>query len=126
MAETLARIGGHGNVELIDDETSKVSGSFAPFDAAYLARAILACAAILSGQNPPKAGVVIGDAQLPVIKWIVGISNLSGEPLLALSIPSGIEMSFQLTRQGARDLGAALIEQADRPKSLEHGRGTVH
>jgi len=128
MAEIMARISTVAGVELVDERSRKVEAlaSMAPADAAYLARGILSCAAALSGPNPPKAGTIVGDAHLPVMRWVVGSSTVNGEPVLILSIPSGIELTFQMPPQGAKAMGAALIAQGEGSAPPEGQRGTIH
>ena len=128
MAEILARISQEGCVELVDDRSAKIEAvnSMTPHDAAFLARGMLSCAAALSGPKPPKAGTIVGDAHLPVIFWKVGSSNINGQPVLILSIPSGIELIFQMPPQGAKELGAALIAQGEGSAPLGGQRGTIH
>jgi hypothetical protein len=127
MTEIMARIGQNGDVELIDDRSAKIeaAGSMTPHDAVYLARGILSCATALSGPNPPKPGAIVGDAHLPVVKWTVGASTFTAEPVLILSVPSGIELTFAIWPQGAKELGAALLAQAQ-GSPLERQSGTVH
>jgi hypothetical protein len=88
--------------------------SVSPLDAAFLGRSLVAVAAALSAPNPPKANTIASHAHLPITIWKVGISNVNGEQILILAIPSGIELTFQFGRAGAREIGAALVAQADR------------
>jgi hypothetical protein len=50
MGETIARIGHDGKVELVDEKMTKIAGvaPMSPTDAAFLARSLLSCAALLS------------------------------------------------------------------------------
>lgn len=116
MSEIMARVAPNGRVEIVDDKGKKIeaTGALLPNDAAFLARGILACAAALSAANPPEAGRLVGDAHLPITKWVVGASNANGEPVLVLSIPSGIELTFQIPAQAAKEIAAALVTQADK------------
>lgn len=127
MAEILARIDLHRNVELVDDQSIKIATNLTPFDAAYLARGMLACAAALSGTNPPQIGAIGGDAHLPILSWAVGISNDTGGLVMILSILPGIELTFAITAQGAKEMGNGLLRQTDKvlPPEL-WDRGTVH
>src|SRR5580700_3072720 len=115
MAEIMARISPQGGVELVDDRLVKIIAvdSMTPRDAAFLARSILSCAVALSGPNRPEVGALVGDAHLPIMTWKVSSSNINGQPVLILSVPSGIELTFQMPPQGAKELGAALIAQGE-------------
>jgi hypothetical protein len=126
MSEILARISAQGGVELIDEKYVSIDsiGSMSPHDAAYLARGILACAAALSGKQPPRAGAIGGDAHLLITKCTVGLNPL-GRVVMILSIPSGIELTFDLSPEDAKGLGSALVNQG-REVSPEHGPDTVH
>ena len=129
MSETIAKIAPDRKVELVnDDRMQKIEAVEAmdPQNAAFLARAILACSAALSGPHPPSVGTVGGDAHLPIVRWIVSSSNITHEPVLILSIPPGIELTFVMPRHGARELGDALIAQAQGTAPVEGQRGTVH
>jgi len=95
MTEVVARINAEGRVELIDVRTARIesAATMTPFDTAYLARGMLACAAALSSASPPKAGAIGGDADLPVMKWVVTSSTLTSQPVIIFSIPPGIELT---------------------------------
>ncbi len=127
MAEIMARVTPQGKVELVRKQSERIEGvNLAPTDAAHLARGILACAAALSGANPPKAGTIGGDAHLPVMHWGVGTSNINGAPILILSVPSGLELTFQLPEKTARELGSALVARGRGSAPAGGQRGTVH
>lgn len=128
MTEIMARISSDARVEVIDDRSTLIKSveAMAPPDAAYLARGLLACAVALSGQNPPKAGTIVGDAHMPVMKWMVGTSKVNGEPVLILTVPPGIELTFQMPSKGAKDLGNALLSQGEGTAPPEGHRGTIH
>jgi hypothetical protein len=129
MAKIMARISAGGRVELIDDRSANLESAepMTPLDAAYLARGMLSCAAVLSGENPPKVGTIGGDTYLPTLKCAVGSSAATDVLVLKLFVPPGIELSFQMTSQVARALGETLLAQgggvSEPPAS--HG-GTVH
>jgi hypothetical protein len=127
MGEILARVSQEKGVELVDDRSRKIEGigSMTPEDAAYLARGMLALAATLPGPNPPEVGTLGGDAHLPVAKWAVGASAFTGKPILLLTLPSGIELSFAIWPDGAKGLGTALIKQAE-GSPLQEQSGTIH
>ena len=128
MAEILARINAEGRVELIGDQSARIESvaPMTPLDAAYLARRMLACAAALSGSNPPTAGAIGGDAHLPIMNWAVGLSNVTGDPLLVLSVPPGIQLTFVMPKQGAKALGSALVSQSEGTAPPGGHSGTVH
>jgi hypothetical protein len=128
MTEIMARISSGGRVELIDDSSAIIKSvdPMTPQDAAYLARGMLACAAALLGPNPPSAGAIGGDAHLPIMTWGVSTSTVTGAPVLILSIPSGIELTFSITPEGAKEVGAALIAQGEDSAPPEGRTGTVH
>lgn len=127
MVEILARIARNNRVELIDEMNAKlVAPELTPSDAAFLARGILACAAALSGPHPPNSGVIGGDAHFPIKNWSVGLSNVNGEIVVILLIPPGIELTFQVPKAAARDLGAALVSQADGYSPAGGHSGSVH
>jgi hypothetical protein len=128
MTEIIARISANSGVELVDDQNKVIEevGSLSPMDAAYLARGIFSCAAMVSGPNPPKAGTLVGDLHLPPLEWSVGTSRLAGDPVLILSVPPGIELTFLLPAEHAREIAAALIAQADGVSPPEGHRGMLH
>jgi len=128
MAEIIARIAADHKIELTSDGTAKLSGTdpMTPEDAAFLARGILACAATQSAPNAPPPGTIVGDAHLPPMTWGVGVSPLTGEPILVLSVPPGIELTFVMPPQGAIALGRALVARGEGTAPPEPQRGTVH
>ena len=129
MAEIMARINAEGHVELITDQSVKIEAldPMLPMDAAYLARGILACAVVLSGPNPPKVGAIGGDAHIPIITVDVRTSKASDNPVLMISIPSGLELTFEMPPQAAKQLGEALISWGSgQPAPPAHRSGMVH
>ena len=126
MAEIIAKVGPDRGLELVEHRSGKahVVGLMTPEDGAYLARGMLACAAALCGPNPPAGGTIIADVHLPITKWSVGSSNVDGDTVLVLTIPSGIELVFQMPRQGAKEIGAALVAQGE--GSVRGHSGTMH
>lgn len=129
MAEILARTNAEGSVELVDDRSASIKSidPMTPFDAAYLARGILSCAAALSGTNPPQAGTIVGYAHLPIMTWTIKWSTVTGKPVLILSVPPGIELTFEITQEGAKELGAALVSLGnEQPLPPEGRHGTIH
>jgi hypothetical protein len=124
VSEIIAEVGVERGIDLIVHQSGKASrvGSMTPGDGAYLARAMLACAAALCGQDPPPTGTVIPDAQLPIMKWSVGASSNSGRySVLVLTVPPGIELTFRMPGQGAKEIGAALIAQGGGPAKSHSG-----
>jgi hypothetical protein len=128
MAEIMARVAAAGRIELVDDTSAAIESvePLTPSDAAYLARGMLACAVALSCPNPPQTGTIVGDAHMPIMKWAVAASSATGEPLLILSVPSGIELVFVVPRQGAIAMGGALISVGEGTAPLEGHSETIH
>jgi hypothetical protein len=129
VAEIMARVNAKGCVELTYNGSALIDSvaPMTPIDAAYLARGMLACAATLSGPNPPKVGDVVTDAHIPIIDG-GGLkrSAATGELLLVLPIPSGIELTFVVSREDAIALGRALIDGAQGPPPPALPSGMVH
>lgn len=128
MTEILARISATNGIELVNERSEKIegAGTLTPHEAAYLARGMLACAAALSGANPPTTGALGGDAHFPVMQWKVGASAFNGEPLLLITIPSGIELTFQMPPQGAIQMGVALVNRGQGTEPLGLQSGSIH
>jgi hypothetical protein len=126
MAEIIAKVGPDRGIELVEHRSGKahIVGLMTPEDGAYLARGILGCAAALCGPSPPEFGTVIADAQLPVMKWVVESSAVNGDPVLTVTIPSGIELTFHMPRNSAREIGVALVTQGE--GSVERRSGAIH
>jgi hypothetical protein len=106
MDEIISEVGPEHSVELVCHHAGKRNavGRMAPQDAAYLARGILACADALCGLNPPPLGTIAADAHLTVTKW--GVSQSDGELLLTLTLQSGIDLTFRIAGQAAKDISA--------------------
>jgi hypothetical protein len=96
MNEIIAKIGPEHSIELVEFRSGKVGSRLhmTPDDGAYLARAILACAASLHSATPPQVGEIVTDSHLPVSSWKILPS--ANELLLTLTISSGIELTFQM------------------------------
>jgi hypothetical protein len=126
MAEIIAKVGSDRGIELVEHRSDKVYivGFMTPEDGAYLARGILGCAAALCGPYPPEFGTVIGDTQLPVMKWVVESSAVNEDPVLTVTIPSGIELTFHMPRNIAREIGLALVTQGE--GSVGRRSGAIH
>jgi hypothetical protein len=112
MSETLPRIAESEKVELVNERMVQLAAPMTAEDAAFLARELLSCAAMLTfGQA--KVGALGGDAHLPVLKWRIGIGPDSKMPIVIFSVPPGIDLTFQLSPQLEKELGAALIAHAE-------------
>jgi hypothetical protein len=129
MSETIASVAEGGNVELVDERMQKIVGAdpMTPEDAAFLARSLLACAAMLAFDKSIKAGTLVGDVHLPVLQWKVSVGTESRKPVVIFSIPPGIDLIFQLSPQIERELGTTLVAHAEGalPPELPSG-GSVH
>ena len=99
MDEVIAKIGAEANIEIVEHHSGKVRSTLflTPQDGAYLARALLACAAALCGPDPPQAGTIFSDSHIPVLKWAADASD--GGFLLTIKLRSGIELSFLMPAQ---------------------------
>jgi hypothetical protein len=128
MTEIMGRIGPDGTVEMADDRSVRVEGvdPLTPSDAAFLGRELLSCAAALSGTNPPVAGTSIPDAHFPIIAWATGPHPNTGAPTLIVKIPPGIELTFQLTMQGAKEMGGGLVVLGQGLTPSGGSRGMIH
>jgi hypothetical protein len=106
MDEIITEVGPEHSVELIRHHSGKRNslGRMSPQDAAYLARGILSCADALSGATPPQAGTIIADAHLVVSRW--NVTRSGSELLLTLTIQPGIDLTFQIAHQTAKEIGA--------------------
>jgi hypothetical protein len=115
MSETIARIADGGKIELVDERMIKIVGAqqMTPEEAAFLARGLLACAAVLTINKSAKQGAMIGDAHLPVLKWEVKVGTESRQPVIIFSIPPALALTFQLTTEVEGALGAALVAHAE-------------
>jgi hypothetical protein len=114
MSRPLGRIGPDHTLEIIDENMNRIHGvqALSPREAAIFARGVLACATAASGPSPIEAGVA-QDAHFPVLTWVVGFSHSSKQPGLQLRVAPGIDLTFVLSPEVAKKLGAALITQAD-------------
>jgi hypothetical protein len=128
MSETIASVGEGGNIDLVDERMRKIAGvaPMTPDAAAFLARSLLACAAHLAFDKSIKAGTLCADAHLPVLKWTLSVGTESRRPVVIFSVPPGIDLTFQLSPQVERELGAALIAHAEGLPPPELPPGMVH
>jgi hypothetical protein len=115
MGETIATIAEGGNIELVDERMVKIAGAspMTPEDAAFLARSLLSCAAILAADKSAKIGQLYADAHFPILKWVVSQRTGTHVPIIVFSIPPGIDLTFQLSTQTEKELGAALVAHAE-------------
>jgi hypothetical protein len=116
MSETIAIIGQDGKVELVDDRMIKIAGvsAMSPEDAAFLARSLLSCAAVLAANNPsPKIGALCDGAHLPVLKYTIRTMTETRRPLITFALPPGIDFDFQMTPEQAKNFGQDLVAHAD-------------
>ena len=99
----LARVAQNRQTEIIDDQSRRVGGidDLSPDSAAFLGRALLACAA-LCAVDPPHIGATPADAHLPVLDFRIDPAVTTDEPLIIFSVPPGIELTFQLTQARAK------------------------
>jgi hypothetical protein len=128
VTEINARIGSNNNIELVDG-TGRIIGSFASLttdDAAHLARELLSCAASLASPNKPNPGMIIGYSELPIEEWKTKTSQHTGQLVLILSVPPGIELVFGLTVDGAKEIGDALVFAVASRRSSGTQSGSVH
>jgi hypothetical protein len=114
MSRPLGRIGPNRTIEIVDEKMNRIPDvqALSPREAAIFARGVLACATAASGPLPFEAGVA-QDAHFPVLQWVVGFSHSSKQPGLQLRVAPGINLTFVLSSDAAKKLGAALIAQAD-------------
>jgi hypothetical protein len=130
MKEIIARISLKGDdIELIDENSIIISPEpLTAQDAAYLSRGLMSCAAALFAPNKPNPKSIIGYTEFPVLEWKTMTSALSGNLVLILSIPPGIELTFELTAKGAKEMGVALVFAGESQQTtvVRSGSGMVH
>jgi hypothetical protein len=128
MRETVARIGQDGTIELVDEKMVPIAGTapMTPSDAAFLARSLLSCAALISIEKSAKIGTLCADAHFPVLKWTITAQTETRKPIIIFSIPPGLDLTFQMSPQDEKKFGAALIAHSEglpppqRPPDLVH------
>jgi hypothetical protein len=115
MSELIPRIGQNKKIELIDDKMVRIAGidPMTPMEAAFLARSLLACAAVISLEASPKINSLCADVHFPILKWAVSAQTGTQNPVLIFSIPPGIDVTFQMTVEIEKQLGAALVGHAE-------------
>lgn len=128
MTEIMARIAANGHVELIDERGIRIDKipPLTPNDAAYLARGILACAIATFHPNPPKVGEIGADIHMPIANWTVAASAINGDVLLLLTVPSAIALTFAMSKEGAIEIGRALVARGQGIEPLGDRSGMVH
>ena len=127
MNEAIARVADGRLIELIDDQKNALPVPLmTPVDAAFLGRGILATCTVLASPTPVASGQVIADAHLPIMKWNVGRENRAGFPVMILTLPTGIALTFEMPPETARDLGTALIAQGTTNQPLGPQGEKVH
>jgi hypothetical protein len=128
MGETIARISEGGNVELVDEGMVKITGvsPMTHTDAAFLARSLLSCAALLALDKSAKVGALCADLHFPILKWVISTQTGTRVPVVIFSVPPGIDLTFQMSPQVEKELGAALVAHSEgdqppgRPPDMVH------
>jgi len=115
MSGTFAKVKQAGHIELVAENLSPIAGAdkMTTMQGAELARSLLACSAILTFEPSPKEDVVPADVHLPVAKCQVGTRPGTRIPIIVFSVPPGVDLTFQLSPEGAKELGEMLIACAD-------------
>jgi hypothetical protein len=128
MSETIARIGQDEKVELVDDKMVKVPGvaPMSPEDAAFLARSLLSCAAVLTVDPSAEIGALCADAHFPVLKYTIKTVAETGRPLIIFSIPPAIEFSFQMTPEQGKIFGQDLVALANGLPAPQRAPDVIH
>ena len=129
MTEINARIGLNDSVELAD-ENGRIIGpspqALTPDAAVHLAKELLGCAVSLLSPSKPKPGTMPGYSEFPVQNWGTMTSPHTGELLLILLMPSGIELPFAITTAHAQAMGDALAFAAKSRQATVAQSGSVH
>jgi hypothetical protein len=104
------RVGAQGELELIVDEKLPDIPVVAinAQTAAYLGRELLSGASAVFATNAPRKGSIVGDAEIPILKFQVGASQFDANPILRFTVAPGVELSFRLAPALAKALGDAL------------------
>jgi|HubBroStandDraft_6_1064221.scaffolds.fasta_scaffold239538_3 hypothetical protein len=126
MSEAIPIVIPGGMIQLKNDSMSKNIGEpMTPEEAAFLARSLLACAGLIA-LKAAENGKLYADAHLPVLKWQVTSQTGTGNPVVIFSVPPGIDLTFQVTRQTEREFGAALVAHAEGSPPPEQPPDMVH
>ncbi|MBB3808130.1 hypothetical protein [Pseudochelatococcus contaminans] len=84
--------------------------------AAHLGRALLtASVALRAGSSRPAPGTPVEDCHFPVMRWTTARSNLNGLPLIAIEVPGGVTLTFQLDDQTVSRCAESLVRLAQTP-----------
>lgn len=88
-----------------------------PTEAAVLGRALLAASAVCRSLPPkPESGSTLSDCHFPVLQWETGTSNVTQAPIMRVTIPGGLQLTFEVTKDAAKEFGAALAAEGKRNK----------
>lgn len=88
-----------------------------PNEAAVLGRALMAASAVCRSLPPkPQSGSTITDCHFPVLKWETGVSNVNQAPIMRVTVPGGLQLTFEVAREAAKEFGAALTSEGKRNK----------
>ena len=122
MNKMIAMISEGGNVELVDETMTKIAGTslMTPAEASFLARSLLSCAALLAFDKSAKVGMLCADFDFPILKWVIRTRTETHAPIITFSVPPEIDLTFQMSPQLEKELGAALVAHAegDEPPEL--------
>ena len=112
-------------VNLRDPSGKRIPLTISIADLGAMVNAMAGIAAAMAAEQKPVPGTVIGAAQLPVLKWQTGFSNVNREPVLILTTSGDVTQTFQIPVMTARQMGQALIVEADRatPKRTNYIEG---
>lgn len=98
-------------------EAPLVDLKIGPSEAAVLGRALLAASAVCRSLPPkPPAGSVINDCHFPVLRWETGVSNVNQSPIMRVTLPGGVQLTFEVAKEAAKEFGAALTAEGKRNK----------
>lgn len=127
MGQPIAKIVQGGKVELFDQNEVKIAGidPMTPLEAALLGRSLLACGAVVSLEATPKINYPCTDVHFPVLEWTLGAQTKIGDPVAIFSVPPGIDLTFQMTLQVEKAIGAALVAHAAGHQPPEQSPGKV-
>lgn len=88
-----------------------------PAEAAVLGRSLLAASAVCRSLPPkPASGSVVTDCHFPVLRWETGVSSANHSPVLRVTVPGGVPLTFEVTKDVAKAFGAALAAEGKRNK----------
>jgi hypothetical protein len=107
--ELHARIAAKDTIDVVGSDGTIVANISGQQCAALGKSFLCAGEAVVGGEPRPQSGRIIRDAHLPVMKWSVGRAVASGEPVLTVTLPSGVEMTLQIRGPASVAIGKALI-----------------